>query len=91
MPLIVSGADDRQVKIWRMNGKCVCVMCTAELDYLIFLMNLCVALSMMIMMVVVVVLGFRVEGVGAGHLQGSLQQRVLRRLPPAPGAHPVQL
>jgi WD40 repeat protein len=21
MPLIVSGADDRQVKIWRMNGK----------------------------------------------------------------------
>lgn len=22
MPLIVSGADDRQVKIWRMNGMC---------------------------------------------------------------------
>lgn len=26
MPLIVSGADDRQVKIWRMNGKCVVLM-----------------------------------------------------------------
>jgi coatomer protein complex subunit alpha (xenin) len=22
VPLIVSGADDRQVKLWRMNGKC---------------------------------------------------------------------
>ena len=22
LPLIVSGADDRQVKLWRMNGKC---------------------------------------------------------------------
>jgi len=26
MPLIVSGADDRQVKLWRMNGN------TCELD-----------------------------------------------------------
>ena len=30
LPLIVSGADDRQVKLWRMNGaawglRCVCV------------------------------------------------------------------
>jgi len=23
LPLIVSGADDRQVKLWRMNGECV--------------------------------------------------------------------
>lgn len=22
LPLIVSGADDRQVKLWRMNGQC---------------------------------------------------------------------
>ena len=25
LPLIVSGADDRQVKLWRMNGEFVCV------------------------------------------------------------------
>ena len=23
LPLIVSGADDRQVKLWRMNGECI--------------------------------------------------------------------
>ena len=25
LPLIVSGADDRQVKLWRMNGAALCV------------------------------------------------------------------
>jgi coatomer protein complex subunit alpha (xenin) len=24
MPLIVSAGDDRQVKLWRMNGICIC-------------------------------------------------------------------
>ena len=28
MPLIVSGADDRQVKLWRMNGKACCEFIT---------------------------------------------------------------
>ena len=25
LPLLVSASDDRQVKLWRMNGVCVCV------------------------------------------------------------------
>ena len=32
LPLIVSGADDRQVKLWRMNGKLLLLasICTAN-------------------------------------------------------------
>lgn len=35
LPLIVSGADDRQVKLWRMNGECTkrCLHhCLLEID-----------------------------------------------------------
>jgi coatomer protein complex subunit alpha (xenin) len=28
LPLIVSGADDRQIKLWRMNGECCVSMVT---------------------------------------------------------------
>ncbi len=27
LPLIISAADDRQIKMWRMNGVCVCRLC----------------------------------------------------------------
>lgn len=30
LPLIVSGADDRQVKLWRMNGNCFSLICSNE-------------------------------------------------------------
>lgn len=30
LPLIVSGADDRQVKLWRYNGEDPCVDCTEQ-------------------------------------------------------------
>ncbi|XP_066062619.1 coatomer subunit alpha [Chamaea fasciata] len=33
----------------------------------------------------------RVQGLGGGHVPRSLQQRLLRRFPPAPGADPQQL
>lgn len=33
LPLIVSGADDRQVKLWRMSGRRWCVLSPAMFRY----------------------------------------------------------
>lgn len=66
MPLIVSGADDRQVKIWRMNGElCVCVVVMMVVIWggasslLAHTESHCSTSSCLLL---------RVEGVGAGHL-----------------------
>lgn len=39
LPLIVSGADDRQVKIWRMNGKYACELFYPPFVYFILYYN----------------------------------------------------
>ena len=37
LPLIVSGADDRQVKLWRMNGLCCFFLLSYWLNFYIFI------------------------------------------------------
>ena len=69
LSLIVSGADDREVKLWRMNGQaikvmCLCLLC-ANKRRRSFKRMTCVSK-----------LWCRCQGLGSGHYAGTHQYNV---------------
>jgi WD40 repeat protein len=65
LPLVISGADDRQVKLWRMNGR----QAKSRLGYLWTASTECDLAR-----------GRRDQGLGGRHAQGSHKQRLVRHI-----------